>query len=390
MSVQDGYVGHLTPEQQTSLSELVTTVKPELEKLEGFDDEDKTLWRVPFYNLKKDELTIGQCRLLLKYLRARTFNVAEAATSLIETIKWRKEFNIKSLMTEETFPEALMALGTIHGVDKNKCPVTYNFYGTMSQDEVAGHPDQFLRWRIQLHERAIALLDFNDPSSSVETITQVHNYSDVGLSIDKRLKATSKEIIGIFQKHYPEFLQKKFFLGVPVYLEFLYGVFSSFVNKATRDKFVIVAKNKIRSSLLEVIDADQILPSLGGFSGSQPGSLQDVSQEEKRVEIQGITTVTIPARKQEVVRIPIPSGISQVHYVYMTYALDIGFTASIEHADETTSTVPPLEETKTEQGSGQLPVPPKTTTLVMTFNNTYSYLTEKKVVYRVHGERGAL
>ncbi|KNC97803.1 uncharacterized protein SPPG_06798 [Spizellomyces punctatus DAOM BR117] len=366
---ETGYHDNLTEEQKTGLESFCTAVAEEVGKL-GFEEQDLKLWGVPVYGLTTaDKLDLAQSRILLKFLRAREFKVVEATDMLVKTLKWRKEFNMSSLLTEE-FPQALTDLGTIHGRDKKGAPVTYNFYGTISQDDVANHPERFLRWRIQLHERAIALLDFSSPTSA-ETVTQIHDYTGVGMSIDKRLKATSKQIINIFQEHYPEFLEKKFFLGVPLVMEFMFNVFGGLVSKRTRSKFVMVGKTKSRAALLECIDIDQILEQYGGFA-----PVKDT------LEVTPITTVAIPARKSETIRISVtPSATLQ--YEFTTYAQDIGFSYGFENPGEEKDTAGPEERLETGKGT----IEATGEVFVLRFNNEYSYVTAKQVVYRVRAQK---
>lgn len=52
--------------------------------------------------------------------------VAEAETMMIATLRWREEFNVDKLMSEETFPEDVFGpVGRIFGKDKGGRPVTY-------------------------------------------------------------------------------------------------------------------------------------------------------------------------------------------------------------------------------------------------------------------------
>ena len=89
-------------------------------------------------------------------------------------------------------------------------PVTYNYYGQVSVDELFGSDDgveRFIRWRVQLMERVIDLLEFG---SGHDTSVQVHDYLDVSmLSVDPRVRQASKKIIELFQNHYPEMLSRK-------------------------------------------------------------------------------------------------------------------------------------------------------------------------------------
>jgi hypothetical protein len=57
--------------------------------------------------------------------------------------------------------------------------------------------DRFVRWRVQLMERAVRKLNF---ASGPTAMVQVHDYKGASvMRFDKRVKAASKRIIQIFQ-----------------------------------------------------------------------------------------------------------------------------------------------------------------------------------------------
>lgn len=63
-----------------------------------------------------ESATRGQDTVLLKFLRAREFAVDKAFEMFQATVRWRKEFNVRSVMAEE-FSEAFDKLGYIHKTD---------------------------------------------------------------------------------------------------------------------------------------------------------------------------------------------------------------------------------------------------------------------------------
>jgi hypothetical protein len=48
---------------------------------------------------------------------------------LVNTLRWRQEFNIDSLKTETFDPAIFGSLAHIYGKDKEGHPITYNVYG---------------------------------------------------------------------------------------------------------------------------------------------------------------------------------------------------------------------------------------------------------------------
>eukprot|EP00026_Physarum_polycephalum_P007950 Phypoly_transcript_08023.p1 GENE.Phypoly_transcript_08023~~Phypoly_transcript_08023.p1 ORF type:complete len:445 (+),score=102.83 Phypoly_transcript_08023:178-1512(+) len=208
--------------------------------------------------------------ILLKFLRAREFKVEEAATMLVNCIKWRKEFGIDHIF-EEKFPHAITSLGFIHKTDNQGRPVMYNIYGNIRPKEAfedQGGIDKFVRWRVQLMEKAILRLDME----TVEDMVILHDYEGVSmLSMDKNTKQASRTLIALFQDYYPELLAKKFFVNIPWFFETVYNVISAFVSDRTKAKFVLCSKGSLREKLLVNIPVENLPTEYGGLSTLDKG-----------------------------------------------------------------------------------------------------------------------
>ncbi|ORY00499.1 CRAL/TRIO domain-containing protein [Basidiobolus meristosporus CBS 931.73] len=262
-NTETGYLNNLTELQAEALESLRVRVVEELPNADLSAD-DLTIWGVSLENL--EQLSKVQKIVFLKFLRARDFKVDLSLRMLLDTLKWRKEFNINSLM-KESFPEEIQELGYIHKTDINGGPVTYNIYGNLKADKVFdadGTPTRFVRWRVQLMERAIALLDFEN---GVEAMTQVHDYHGASLfRMDRRMKTASSQIIQLFQDHYPEFLDRKLFVNVPGLMEMLFNLMSVFVSARTKSKFLMVGQANTQKTLLTYISKENLPTQYGGDS----------------------------------------------------------------------------------------------------------------------------
>jgi len=204
--------------------------------------------------------------VLMKFLRARNLNVTEALKMLLDTLKWREEFNVEAALKEEYPTDVFGNLGHIFGRDKLNHPVTYNLYGANKDlKAVFGDVDRFIRWRVALMERGIAEMDLE----TVDQMVQVHDYEGVGMSSrDANSKKAAAEATAIFQNYYPEFLYKKFFVNVPSFLTWVFWFFKPFVSTQTLAKMSVVGSGAptIGKELLPVIDASELPKRYGGQS----------------------------------------------------------------------------------------------------------------------------
>jgi len=267
---------------------------------------------------KKEEI------VLLKFLRARDFKVDASEKMFIDCIRWRKEFNLNELM-EETFPSQYdESLGYIHKTDKEGRPLVINVYGGLDNDAVFGNLDQFLRWRVQLMEKGIALLDFNN---NIEDMVQIHDYRGVkGSSMDDKSKAASKATIRIMSDNYPEFMARKCFVNVPWYFAGVFAIFRPLLSDRTLSKFVVCSSSDM-SPLLEFIEKDVLPEEYGGTNRSSPSKRVLPSDRD---DDDAATEVVIDARKRHVASLVVSDKDIVVNWEYRTIENNIGF--SIEFA----------------------------------------------------------
>jgi len=59
----------------------------------------------------------------------RNLNVDDAKTMMIDTLRWREEFNIEGVM-KETYPDIFDSFGHLYGRDKEGRPIVYGFYSS--------------------------------------------------------------------------------------------------------------------------------------------------------------------------------------------------------------------------------------------------------------------
>jgi len=87
--------------------------------------EDVYLWGVPSLDTEGDERTNV---ILLKFLRAKDFNVDEACTMLVNIVKWRWSF-LTTTIREKKLQSNLDDYFYVQGKDRDGQPVCYNIWG---------------------------------------------------------------------------------------------------------------------------------------------------------------------------------------------------------------------------------------------------------------------
>ncbi|QNP97728.1 Phosphatidylinositol transfer protein SFH5 [Yarrowia lipolytica] len=184
--------------------------------------------------------------ILLKFLKARDYDIAQTKDMLTDALKWRKEFDpldCASAKHDSKFDK--LGVITDKGAGGEPQVTNWNLYGAVSnRKEIFGDLKGFLRWRVGIMERSLALLDFTKPGAG-SMLLQIHDYKNVSfLRLDAETKAASKETIRVFQSYYPETLERKFFVNVPTLMQFVFGFVNKFLSRETVAKFVVYSNGK--------------------------------------------------------------------------------------------------------------------------------------------------
>ncbi|ONK62634.1 uncharacterized protein A4U43_C07F6210 [Asparagus officinalis] len=282
------------------LSTLKTNEQNSLKALKTLLNSSHTpvsLWGVDLLDETDERADV----LLLKFLRARDFNPAHAHAMLLKCAKWREEFNADGVLEEELgFKELEGVVAYMHGWDKEGHPVCYNSYGVFKEknmfDKFFGDGEKlkrFLRWRVQVMERGVRLLQFKP--GGVNSIVQVTDLKDMPKG---ELRAALKQVLFLFQDNYPEMVARKVFVNVPWYFSVLYSVVSPFLTERTKSKFLIAKEGNVAETLYKFIRPEFVPVQYGGLSRAgdlenggppKPASEFTIKGEEKvNLEIDGI------------------------------------------------------------------------------------------------------
>lgn len=194
------FVSNLKSSEKKFLQELK-------DKLMASEACDGSMWGIPL--LGGDEKADV---ILLKFLRARDFRVADSFNMLLKCMAWRKEFETEGILEEELgFKELEGLVAYMHSYDREGHPVCYNAYGVFRDkdmyERIFGDEEKlkkFLRWRVQVLERGIKLLHFKP--GGVNSIIQVTDLKDMP---KRELRVASNQILSLFQDNYPEMVARK-------------------------------------------------------------------------------------------------------------------------------------------------------------------------------------
>eukprot|EP01102_Stenamoeba_stenopodia_P020119 TRINITY_DN7746_c0_g1_i1.p1 TRINITY_DN7746_c0_g1~~TRINITY_DN7746_c0_g1_i1.p1 ORF type:complete len:393 (-),score=59.98 TRINITY_DN7746_c0_g1_i1:112-1230(-) len=314
---------------------------------------------------------------LLRWLRARQFDLDLAFEMFTKSLKWRSESGADTIL--ETLPKSSKYFdvleaywpGYFHGVDKEGIPIFLERMGSIDISVIKIVPVQeFIDYHIYCQEYARQLLqktaeDMGKPIFGNVVIEDLaglglKHYYLPGIEIFKKLTV-------IDEANYPESLHRVYVLNIPKIFQIVWAMVSPVFDKRTLAKIKIYASN-YQKDLLEDISADNLPVELGGscpcgkcFRGGG------------KFDCPFLTTITVSSRSKHEVDIKIEEP-SDLEWQWRTKERDVCF--SIAQKDSKT---PVVAEKKTHEDSGSVKVQPGTYTLI--WDNGYSKMRKKEISY---------
>ncbi|KAL2905533.1 Phosphatidylinositol/phosphatidylcholine transfer protein SFH12 [Bienertia sinuspersici] len=216
--------------------------------------------------------------VLLRFLRARKFDIEKTKQMWSDMLQWRKEFGADTIMEEFDFKEVNEVLEYYpqghHGVDKEGQPVYIELLGKVDATKLmqATTIERYISYHVMEFERtfavkfpacAIAAKKHIDQSTTILDVSGVFISETMHQGL-KQFNKAARDLIGRLQKidgdNYPE----------------------SFLDPKTTAKITVLG-NKYQSKLLEIIDARQVFQRIsyclkedkGGCMRSDKGPWKD-------------------------------------------------------------------------------------------------------------------
>ncbi|ESK95408.1 sec14 cytosolic factor [Moniliophthora roreri MCA 2997] len=245
-----GYLGNLNKTQEDALEQL----KKEL-KEEG-----------KFVAERMDDAT------LLRFLRARKFDVALAKKMLLDAEEWRRDFGVDNLVKNFDFKEkeevSKYYPQFYHKTDKAGRPIYIERFNNL--DITALHNcttfDRLLKRLVIEYEKSFST---RLPACSsavghpVESFCTILDLGHIGLGNFYRVKDYVMSAAAVGQDRYPETMGKFFIVNAPWTFSTVWMLVKPWLDEVTVRK-IDISRDANTAKLLESIDADCLPKDLGG------------------------------------------------------------------------------------------------------------------------------
>ncbi|KAL1916977.1 uncharacterized protein VTP21DRAFT_5174 [Calcarisporiella thermophila] len=245
-----GRLGNLTPQQEVTLQRF----KDELGKKGIYDP------------AAHDDY------LLLRFLRARKFDLALSLLMFTKYVQWRNEFQVDELVSTFVFNEidkvAQHYPRYYHMTDRFDRPIYIEHVGSINLQQL---------FKVTTEERMIkhfvvgyeSLLNWRLPACSklagqrIEQCYTILDLKGIPLRQAPSLLGFIKRISSIAQDYYPEMLGKLVIINAPLLFSSVWSMIKPFLDEVTVNKIVILG-GKYQQELLKDIDPENLPKFLGG------------------------------------------------------------------------------------------------------------------------------
>ncbi|CAJ0947130.1 unnamed protein product, partial [Mesorhabditis belari] len=210
---------------------------------------------------------------LLRFLRARDFDVLKAKEMVLNSLLWRKQHGVDKILQDWQRPAIMQQFfaGAWHHQDKKGRPLFVLRLGALDMKGLlrACGLEAIVKLTLSICEEGLektaqATKNLGVPISSWTLVVDLE-----GLSMRHLWRPGVQcllRIIEIVEAHYPETLGQVLVVRAPRVFPVLWTLISPFIDENTRKKFMINSGENMTSEIMKYVDEQYIPDFLGGVA----------------------------------------------------------------------------------------------------------------------------
>ncbi|XP_075996723.1 SEC14-like protein 2 [Genypterus blacodes] len=207
---------------------------------------------------------------LLRWLRARNFNLQKAEAMIRKHAAFRKQMRADGIVSEWRPPEVIekYVSGGMCGYDREGSPIWYDVIGPLDPKGLlmSASKQDFLKTKIRHTEmlRRECESQSEKLKKNVESITLIYDCEGLGLKhMWKPAVETYGEVLTMFEENYPEGLKRVLLIKAPRIFPMAYNLIKHFLCEETRRKISILGSDW-QEVLRKHVDPEQLPVVYGG------------------------------------------------------------------------------------------------------------------------------
>ncbi|XP_008054370.2 SEC14-like protein 4 isoform X1 [Carlito syrichta] len=249
-----GRVGDLSPQQEKALARFREDLQDLLPSLPNADD-----------------------HFLLRWLRARNFDLQKSEDMLRKHVEFRKQQDLDNILTWQP-PEVIRLFdsGGLCGYDYEGCPVWFDIIGTLDPKGLllSASKQEVIRKRIKVCELLLHECELQSEKlgRKIDLVLMVFDLEGLSLKhLWKPAVEVYQQFFAMLEANYPEMLKNLIVVRAPRLFPVAFNLVKSFMSEDTRRKIVILGDNW-KQELPKFICPDQLPVEFGGTMTDPDGN----------------------------------------------------------------------------------------------------------------------
>ncbi|XP_047358427.1 SEC14-like protein 2 isoform X3 [Vespa velutina] len=346
-------------------------------------------------------------RFLLRWLRARSWNVTAAEKMLRNSLQWRKQWEVDKI--EEWDEPELIKNYLPHGLsgfDKENAPVVvvpfagFDIYGTLHVITKRDVIKSFIKYLENYLRICNEQVKKHGPLAGKITVI----YDMEGFNLKQYLWRPAGEVvisaIQMYEANYPEILKMCYIINAPKMFSFAFSVAKRFLNEYTLSKIQIFKADptKWKPAILELVPTDQMPAHFGGTLKDPDGNPKLVTKicqggkipkemyMDKMESDKSTDYTTVIIRKGDKLELSLTTSEegSLLSWDFRTEDYDIKFGILKEDTSGMKTEIVPITKIASHKlNEIGVVTCDKPATYSVIFDNTYSVMRNKKIHYSV-------
>ncbi|XP_044514812.1 SEC14-like protein 3 isoform X1 [Gracilinanus agilis] len=379
-----GRVGGLSPQQEEALAQFRKNVQDVLAELRNPDD-----------------------YFLLRWLRARNFDLQKSEAMLRKHVAFRKQEDLDNILSWQP-PKVLQLYdaGGFCGYDREGCPVWLDITGNIDPKGLiySTSKEELIKKRTQILEFLLRECELQSEKlgKKIETFLIVFDLENLGLKhLWKPATEVYQEFFSILDQNFPETVKNLIVVKAPKIFPIAFNLVKSFISEETRKKILILGANW-KEGLLKLISPEELPVQFGGSLTDPDGNPKCVTKINYGGEVPKSMYVRDQVKTQYEHSVQISRGSShQVEYEilfpgcvlrwqFMSDGADVGFGVFLKTKMGERQRAGEMTEVLASQRYNAHMVPEDGSltctepgVYVLRFDNTYSFVHTKKVSFTV-------